>query len=692
MRTQTLLIEIGCEDLPAKVMPKLIESMADQVGRELTQNRLGFSSIRPLITPRRMAILVDALVEAQADYQEHRLGPMVHSAFNEAGVPKPSASGFAKSCGLTVDELSREMTEKGERLSASYVVKGQLTTDLLPAMIEQAIKRIAIARPMRWGSYSHRFLRPVHWSVVLFGADVVEVNIFGTSSDRYTYGHRVMSPARIEIKHADDYESVLESQGYVVPCFNKRREKIKQDIENILPEKSQVIPDDALLDEVVGLVEWPVACLGYFSEEFLSVPSEVLVSAMKGHQKYFPVFDHEKKLQSTFIFISNIESENPAQVVSGNERVLAARLSDAKFFYEKDRKIPLQTYLPSFDQVIFHKKLGSMGDKIKRLKNIAAFLAKILDVDLTQASHAAVLCKCDLLTGMVNEFPELQGVMGRYYALEHQESQACAIAIEEHYLPRFSGDRLPETIFGDILSLSDRLDNIVGLIGAGELPTGDKDPFALRRQTYGLIRILSEKAYPIALKDLIKQVATVQKASLDVENVVSQCLIFIFDRLKQWYLDQGFGAHEFEAVMHRGIDNLHDFHARICALREFMKQDQAEALANANKRAAQMLKKQKADIDWQGEIDISLFQHQQEALLYQRIEHMQPQMKDWCSKKSYQKAMLELSGIKSCVDDFFDSVMVMDDNLALRNNRLRLLHKLRSLLCEVADISYLSGQ
>ena len=692
MNTQTLLIEIGCEDLPAKAMPTLIQSMSDQLERELGQYRLDFSSVQSFITPRRMAVVVKALVVGQEDYQVHRLGPMVKSAFDESGSPKPGAIGFAKSCGLTVDQLDREMTDKGERLSALYVEKGRSTLDLLPEIVEQALSRIAIPRPMRWGNHAHRFLRPVHWSVVLFGSDVVAANLFGTCSGRHTQGHRVMSPSSMEINHADEYEAILESQGYVVPCFNKRREAIKQGIETILPENYQVLPDDALLNEVVGLVEWPVACSGHFDENFLSVPSEVLVSAMKGHQKYFPVFDSDQVLQPQFIFVSNIESEDPKRVVQGNERVLAARLSDARFFYEKDKKIPLQDYLPSFENVIFHKKLGSMQDKTLRLQKIASCLAELLSVDKDQASHAALLCKCDLSSGMVNEFPELQGIMGYYYALEHQESQACAVAIKEHYLPRFSGDQLPETILGDVLSLTDRLDNIVGLIGAGDAPTGDKDPFALRRQTYGLIRILSEKAYPVALKDLLHQVVKMHALELDNDKLVSQCLSFIYDRLKQWYLDQGFGSHEFEAVFHRGIDNLYDFHARMCALQAFMKQDQAETLAKANKRAGQILKKKNAGVDWHGDVDASLFKHKEEEALYLRIESMQPCMRRWCEERSYQKAMIELSGMKSCVDDFFDCVMVMDDDLALRNNRLRLLHKLRSLLCEVADISYLSGQ
>lgn len=692
MSTADLLIEIGCEELPAKAMPTLIASMEEQLQHELKQQRLSFRSIKPFITPRRMAVMVESLAKAQPDYEEHKLGPMVSSAFTADGQARPSAIGFAKSCGLNINELNREMTDKGERLSATRQIKGKPAADLLPDIIQNTIKRLVMPKPMRWGNHSQRFLRPIHWSVVLLDDQQIPVDILGSTSGQQSLGHRVMGNGFMTIGHARDYANQLKQDGKVIACFNERRSRIEQAITQVLPAQSQIIPDQNLLDEVTGLVEWPVACLGQFDPNFLNVPSEVLISAMKGHQKYFPVFDAKKQLLPQFIFISNIESEQPQHVVKGNERVLTARLSDAQFFYEKDKKIPLSDYLPDLDQVIFQQKLGSMGDKIKRLQHLAAYLSQSMGVNASFAERAAMLCKCDLSSSMVNEFPELQGIMGYHYALAHQETPACASAIKEHYLPRFSGDKLPSSSLGATLSLADRLDNIVGMIGIGDAPTGDKDPYALRRQAYGLIRILSEQEHKLDLTQALLKAIDIHGSNISNDNTLNDCLQFINDRLKQWYLDKDFTAHAFQAVAEKNIVELNDFYARMHALREFMQKEEASCLSAANKRANQILKKQASTVDLNQPIDPALLQQAEELTLFTRLEQLQPEINTLCQQQNYQIAMTQLADLKSSVDQFFDSVMVMDNNLDLQHNRLRLLHQLRLLLCMVADISYLSGQ
>lgn len=686
MKTNNLLIELGTAELPAKALPKMINAFKDEMAKELDKANLAYKNIEAFATPRRLALRIIDLVEKQEDTKQDRKGPAIKAAFDANKEPTKACLGFAKSVNADVKDLQ----EKDGYLFFTVDCQGQTVTELLPEMLNAVINRIPVPKRMRWGDYDVEFSRPVYWVVLMYGKEVIPATILGLATDNKTYGHRFHHPEAITLKNADDYEYAL-NKAMVIPCFEKRQEAIHQQITNAAKSVNGVaVIDPDLLDEVTGLVEWPHAVKADFSPRFLDVPAESLISAMEEHQKSFALLDDKQNLLPAFITISNIESKDAQRVKQGNERVMNARLSDAEFFYQTDLKTPLSDRVDGLNNVIFQKELGSLLDKTERIEKITLHLAKQFNVDTSLAKRAALLSKTDLLSDMVGEFPELQGIMGYYYAKHAGEPLDVAIALKEQYLPRFASDSIPETQLGSLLAIADRIDTIVGIFGINQGPTGEKDPFGLRRAALGILRIMIDNGLDIDLADLIDCATDAYQNKLPNPETKSQALDFILERLRRFFGDQDISADIFNAVIARRPTSPLDFANRVKAIQNFKTLPDAEALAAANKRVSRILQKEETAAN-NKVVNTNLLKETAEKQLADLLNTKQAVVMPLFKAHDYQKALTELAELRPAIDAFFDNVLVMDEDEAIKNNRLNLLAQLRQLFLEVADISLLQG-
>src|SRR3990167_19966 len=685
------LIEILTEELPPKALFKLAQVFCQHITERLAHQHFTFSDNQFFVTPRRLAVFVKDLSVAQSDQVVERKGPAKKVAFDAQGHPLPALIGFARSCGVAPAELITINNHQGEWLAFRQTVPGKKVMKLVPDIVMQAIAALPIPKRMRWGAGDTQFIRPVHGVVMLYGEEIIDAVILGCKTGRITHGHRFLAPDAITLSHAALYPSLLKTQGYVIADFIKRRDLIQQQATHCLQEKlkgtGQLSIQHELLDEVTGLVEWPIAWCGQFDSTFLNIPKEALISAMQDHQRYFPVIGTKGELLPYFVTISNIPSSQN-RVICGNESVLRARLADAAFFYEIDKKESLEQRVERLHGIIFQAKLGTLYEKSERLSKVAAFIAKKLKWNVDEAMRAGQLAKTDLTTHMVAEFPELQGIMGYYYALHDQEPNHVAIALKEQYLPRYAGDRLPSNPIGQVLALADRIDTLIGLFGIHQLPTGDKDPYGLRRAALGIIRILVEQQIELDLQEIFIYVVSCYKSLLDNTACVSQALYFVQERMRAWYQEQGVAPDVFTAVVALGMTKPFDVHLRMKAVQAFKKLKEAQALSSANKRVSNILS-QYTDVIQTTEINPIFFEHPAEKELAKQLELRSKAVVDLYQSAKYDEVLLQLADLRQPVDDFFDHVMVMTDDKKRRENRILLLSKLRSLFLQVADIALL---
>lgn len=690
-RQDDFLVEIHTEELPPKALLKLGEAFRQQIRERLEKSSLAFGDIHFYATPRRLAVLVHELASAQPDQTVERRGPALNAAFDAQGKPSQACIGFARSCGVTPEQLTTIKNAQGEWAGFSQHVPGKSVMEILPDIVEQAATALPIPKRMRWGDNDAQFTRPIHSVMMLYGEKVVEGNILGYPAGRKTRGHRFHAPGWMTIERASDYEKLLEENGRVIADFVKRREIIREmDIHVQLRslEGAHILMSDALLDEVTGLVEWPSPLVGNFDKAFLDLPSEVLISSMQDHQRYFPVINEHNKLLPVFVTVSNIQSQDPERVTHGNERVLRARLSDAAFFYATDKKETLESRIERLKGIVFQAKLGTLYDKGERLGKIAAHIAGLLKLNKTHAARAGMLAKTDLTTSMVNEFPELQGVMGCYYAQNDGEHADVAQAMKEQYMPRYAGDQLPQNPIGQVLAVADKIDTLTGAFGINQIPTGDKDPYGLRRAALGVLRILIENRISLDLKDVLEFTAGTYTAKLENIEVVQQVLNFMQERLRAWYQEQGVSADVFAAVAALGISNPLDAHERIRAVQAFKKLSEAETLSIANKRVSNILAKYVDAIEAKS-VDPAYFEKPAEEELARQLEAKSTVVTRLSESGKYEEVLFQLAELRKPIDDFFDQVMVMTDDKPRRENRILLLSKLRALFLQVADIALL---
>ncbi len=686
-----LLVEIGTEELPPKALDALMTAFGDSLAAACEAARLEHGDVHAYATPRRLAVVIERLATTQADRRIMQKGPPVGVAFDDDGQPKPAAVAFAKKCGVSVDELDRHKTDKGEWLCYEVVETGEPASALLPGLVEEALGTLPIPRRMRWGEGDTEFVRPAHWVVLLLGDDVVDGRILGLPTGRRTRGHRVHAEGPIDIERPADYVTTLEKKGYVLADAGRRRAIIEEGVRRLAAEAGgEIVDGERLYDEVTALVEWPVPLMGRFDEAFLELPREVVVCTLTGHQRYFPVADADGRLLPAFVTVANLKSREPERVRDGNERVIRPRLADAAFFWRQDRQVPLAGRIESLADVVYQQGLGSLHDKAGRTAAIAVALADELGVQTDDVERAAWLAKCDLVTGMVGEFPELQGTMGRYYAAADDESDAVAHAIGEQYLPRHAGDALPETAAGRILAVADRLDTLAGIFTIGQRPSGNRDPFGLRRAALGIVRILVECGLDVDLRKLAEQACELQPdGERPAAEVADEAFAFINDRLRRYFLDRdpGLATETFDAVLARAPVSLVDFANRLAAVQSFLGHDAAESLAAANKRIANILRK--ADIERPGETRAELFEEDAEQALHHALTETAKNVRPMIAAGAYTEALEALAELRAPVDRYFDEVMVMTDDEQVRNNRLALLGELRALFLNVADISRL---
>jgi glycyl-tRNA synthetase beta chain len=688
MSAQDLIFELGTEELPPVALKKLSAALESEFISGLKKAGLEHGPVISHAAPRRLALLVEGLATRQPDRRIEKRGPAVQAAFDSEGNPSKAAEGFARSCGTSVDKLSRLKTDKGEWLAYQIEEKGKAAADLLPEIAENALNRLPIPKRMRWGSSEAQFVRPVHWLLFRHGDEIVPCTLLDAEAGSVSYGHRFHHPEAISIQTPSEYADKLESEGKVIAHFATRRENIKAQVEKVAETLGgRADMDDALLDEVTALNEWPVAITGSFEKRFLEVPPEALILTMKKNQKYFPLFDKEGRLMNHFITIANIDSPRPEVIAQGNERVIRPRLADAMFFWEQDGKRKLEDLVESLKSVVFQKDLGSMHEKTHRVAALARWIAEQNHADPSLAERAALLSRCDLMTNMVGEFADMQGIMGRYQALRDGEPEEVALALEEFYLPRYSGDRLPVTPTGIALALAEKTDTLMGIFGIGMKPTGDKDPFALRRAALGLLRIIREHSLTIELDALLQQAEATLGTLIKDAGTRDQVKQFLMDRLKVLLADEGMDSRLFEAVAAVKPTTLPDLDARIQAVRSFLDLPEAESLAAANKRIRNILKK--SDDAIPDQVDKSLLREDAEQALFTTLEEMEQKVSPLLERKDYGAALKALAGLRQAVDPFFDDVMVNVDDTALRTNRLALLKNLSGLFLQVADISLL---
>jgi glycyl-tRNA synthetase beta chain len=690
MISRDCLIEIGTEELPPKALNKLSDAFATGIEAGLKEAGIQYEKIKTYASPRRLAVLINGVEESQADRDIEKLGPNVKAAYDKEGNPSKAAQGFARGCGVEVSELATTQTDKGERLVFRIEEAGKATTELLPEIVSQSLTKLPIPKRMRWGNSTAEFVRPVHWVVMLFGHDVIEAEILGIKSGRESRGHRFHHPEVINLQSPDDYVSRMQSPGFVMVDREERMALVKKQAQSAAKKLGgQALIDEDLLQEVSALVEWPVAVAGDFDKDFLQVPAESLISSMQDHQKYFPVVDNKGKLLPHFITISNIESKNPKKVKEGNERVIRPRLGDAKFFWEQDNKKKLEDHIESLDKVVFQNKLGSVGDKSRRVASIAEAIAKALNEDTAYAKRAGLLSKCDLMSEMVCEFSDLQGIMGRYYAINDGEPAEVADALDEQYMPRFAGDNLPSGKTGQIVSLADKLDTLLGIFAIGQKPTGEKDPFALRRAALGVLRILIECKLDLDLNVLLTYAATAYGKELEATKAIEEVISFMLDRLKVYYTSQKISVDVYDAVMALKPTRPMDFDRRVLAVNEFRKLEQAQSLAAANKRIGNILKKVKENLP--DSINTNLLQESEEKALNEKLQSMLIKVTPIFDAGNYSDALQLLAELRDPIDAFFDKVMVMADDEALKNNRLAMLSQLHAMFMKAADLSRLQS-
>ncbi|WP_413484305.1 glycine--tRNA ligase subunit beta [Morganella psychrotolerans] len=688
MTQQTFLVEIGTEELPPKALRSLAESFAANLTSELAAANLTHGDVAWYAAPRRLAVKIAALADSAADREVEKRGPAVAQAFDAEGKPTKAAEGWARGCGITVDQAERMVTDKGEWLLYRAVEKGNNAKELLADMVSRALAKLPIPKLMRWGDKDTHFVRPVHTVTLLMGADIIPGEVLGIKSDRIIRGHRFMGEPEFTIAHADEYPAVLETRGKVMADYDARKAIIKRDAEKAAQALGGVADlTDSLLEEVTSLVEWPVVLTAKFEEKFLAVPSEALVYTMKGDQKYFPVYDKNGKLMPNFIFVANIESSDPVQIISGNEKVVRPRLADAEFFFKTDCKKRLEDNLPRLSTVLFQQQLGTLRDKTDRLQALAGWIAGQIGADVNHATRAGLLAKCDLLTNMVFEFTDTQGVMGMHYARHDGESEDVALALKEQYQPRYAGDTLPSTPVSAALAIAEKMDTLAGIFGIGQHPKGDKDPFALRRAALGVLRIIVEKGYNLDLDTLTQEAVRLYGDKLTNKNVVTDVTDFMLGRFRAWYQEQGYAIDTIQAVLARRPTRPADFDARMKAVTHFRSLEEAAALAAANKRVSNILSK--SDDALNDAVQASLLNAPEEIRLAAYVIDLKAQLTPLYAEGKYQEALTELASLREAVDAFFDSVMVMDKDDNIRRNRLTLLNELRNLFLEVADISLL---
>lgn len=687
MTTQNFLVEIGTEELPPKALKTLTTSFADNVEAELNQAGLSFDKIEWFAAPRRLAVKVLNLTTQQPSKEIEKRGPAVSAAFDAEGNPTKAAEGWARGCGITIVQAERIVTDKGEWLVHRAKIEGQPTKNLLNDIVANALAKLPIPKPMRWADKTVQFIRPVHTVTMLLGDELIEGEILGVASARTIRGHRFLGEKEFEIQHADQYPQLLREKGSVVADFNERKAEILAKSQAKATALGGVADiEESLLEEVTSLVEYPNVLAAKFEERFLAVPAEALVYTMKGDQKYFPIYDKDGKLLPHFIFVSNINPENPTAIIEGNEKVVRPRLTDAEFFFKTDLKQKLVDRLPRLETVLFQQQLGTLKDKTDRIEQLAGEIAKQIGADEAKAKRAGLLSKCDLMTNMVFEFTDTQGVMGMHYARHDGEDEEVAVALNEQYMPRFAGDELPKSLVASAVALADKFDTLTGIFGIGQAPKGSADPFALRRAALGALRIIVEKNLPLDLEDLVKKSAALFGDKLTNKNVVADVVDFMLGRFRAWYQDEGIAVDVIQAVLARRPTRPADFDARVRAVSHFRTLDSAEALAAANKRVSNILAKADAAI---GEINLTACVEPAEKALAEAVLALRTEVQPLIAKGDYTAVLDKLANLRTPVDSFFDNVMVNAEDPALRQNRLAILNTLQGLFLQVADISVL---
>lgn len=687
MTTQNFLVEIGTEELPPKALKTLATSFADNVEVELTQAGLSFDKIEWFAAPRRLAVKVLNLATQQPSKEIEKRGPAVSAAFDAEGKPTKAAEGWARGCGITVGQAERITTDKGEWLVHRAKIEGQPTKNLLNDIVANALAKLPIPKPMRWADKTVQFIRPVHTVTMLLGGELIEGEILGVASARTIRGHRFLGEKEFEIQHADQYPQLLREKGSVVADFNERKAEILAKSQAKATALGGVADiEESLLEEVTSLVEYPNVLAAKFEERFLAVPAEALVYTMKGDQKYFPIYDKDGKLLPYFIFVSNINPEDPTAIIEGNEKVVRPRLTDAEFFFKTDLKQKLVDRLPRLETVLFQQQLGTLKDKTDRIEQLAGEIAKQIGADEAKAKRAGLLSKCDLMTNMVFEFTDTQGVMGMHYARHDGEDEEVAVALNEQYMPRFAGDELPKSLVASAVALADKFDTLTGIFGIGQAPKGSADPFALRRAALGALRIIVEKNLPLDLEDLVKKSAALFGDKLTNQNVVADVVDFMLGRFRAWYQDEGISVDVIQAVLARRPTRPADFNARVRAVSHFRTLDSAEALAAANKRVSNILAKADTAI---GEINLTACVEPAEKALAEAVLALRTEVQPLIAQGDYTAVLDKLANLRTPVDNFFDNVMVNSEDPALRQNRLAILNTLQGLFLQVADISVL---
>ena len=687
MTTQNFLVEIGTEELPPKALKTLATSFADNVEAELNQAGLTFDKIEWFAAPRRLAVKVLNLATQQPNKEIEKRGPAMSAAFDAEGKPTKAAEGWARGCGISVEQAERIATDKGEWLVHRAKIEGQPTKNLLNDIVTNALAKLPIPKPMRWADKTVQFIRPVHTVTMLLGDELIEGEILGVASARTIRGHRFLGEKEFEIQHADQYPQLLREKGSVVADFNERKAEILAKSQAKATALGGVADiEESLLEEVTSLVEYPNVLAAKFEERFLAVPAEALVYTMKGDQKYFPIYDKDGKLLPHFIFVSNINPEDPTAIIEGNEKVVRPRLTDAEFFFKTDLKQKLVDRLPRLETVLFQQQLGTLKDKTDRIEQLAGEIAKQIGADEAKAKRAGLLSKCDLMTNMVFEFTDTQGVMGMHYARHDGEDEEVAVALNEQYMPRFAGDELPKSLVASAVALADKFDTLTGIFGIGQAPKGSADPFALRRAALGALRIIVEKNLPLDLEDLVKKSAALFGDKLTNQNVVTDVVDFMLGRFRAWYQDEGIAVDVIQSVLARRPTRPADFDARVRAVSHFRTLDSAEALAAANKRVSNILAKADAAI---GEINLIACVEPAEKALAEAVLALRTEVQPLIAQGDYTAVLDKLANLRAPVDSFFDNVMVNAEDPALRQNRLAILNTLQGLFLQVADISVL---
>ncbi len=686
---ENFLVEIGTEELPPKALLALSTEFCREIEKGLDAHGLAHGAGVSFASPRRLAVRVSQLAVCQDDQLVERRGPALNAAFDADGDPTKAAIGFAKSCGVDVQALGRMQTGKGEWLSYNAEIEGQAARTLLPDIVKRALDALPILKPMRWGDGSAQFVRPVHWVVMLLGSQTIEATILGIKSGTATRGHRFHCSDSIVLQSSDDYPDVLEKTGFVIADFERRRELVARLSQQAATgNDGRAVIDSALLDEVTALVEWPVPICGSFDQHFLELPREVLVASMQDHQKYFPVESPDGELINKFIAISNIESTDPDAVRHGNERVIRPRLSDAAFFWDQDRKSRLQERLGRLEGIVFEKRLGSIKDKTARITQLARALAPEFEADGELCARAAQLSRCDLVSEMVGEFPELQGIMGSYYAENDGEPHEVAEALGEFYKPRFAGDSIPATAIGRCIAYADKMDTLIGIFAIGSAPTGDKDPYALRRAALGCIRIALESGSAVGFTGSLQLAADGYAEHINTDGIPAKVLTFILDRLRNYFAEQKISGSVVEAVLAVRPNQPTDIQHRIGAVTTFKNLPQAAALASANKRIANILRK--SGIEGSASIDETLLHDPAECALANRVEVVSAAADGFIRTADYGAYLKVLAELRDPIDLFFDEVMVMCDDANVRDNRIALLNRIHGLFTRVADIARLN--